>query len=112
MPPNEPHDLKGLGQRLKRARQGEIAGQSASDGARGSASFGFAQAMQVAVEMVASLAMGGLLGWFLDRWLGTTPALLILFIVLGMAAGVRSAYRAAQRYAKRLEQDQENGDKG
>ena len=46
-------------------------------------------------EFVASVAVGGFIGWQLDRWLHTSPLLLILFIALGTAAGFWSVYRVA-----------------
>jgi len=39
------------------------------------------------------LAVAVAIGWFLDRWLGTTPFLLILFFLLGGAAGVANVWR-------------------
>ena len=39
--------------------------------------------------------MGAMLGWLLDRWLGTSPWGLIVFLLLGFAAGVLNVMRAA-----------------
>jgi ATP synthase protein I len=50
-------------------------------------------ALRVGVELVASLAVGLAIGWALDRWLGTTPWLLGLFVVLGGVAGVANLWR-------------------
>ncbi len=50
-------------------------------------------ALRVGIELVASLAVGLAIGWALDRWLGTTPWLLGLFVVLGGAAGVVNLWR-------------------
>jgi ATP synthase protein I len=47
------------------------------------------------------------IGYYLDRWLGTGPWLMIVWIGLGFAAGVRSLYRAAVRSGKDLERDEE-----
>ena len=47
--------------------------------------------------MASALFVGAALGWFLDKWLGTRPLLLLLFLVLGMAAGMLNAYRTATR---------------
>ena len=52
---------------------------------------------RVMSEFVAAVAVGGFIGWQLDRWLGTSPLLLILFIALGTAAGFWSVYRVASR---------------
>jgi ATP synthase protein I len=48
---------------------------------------------RVGVELVSALAVGLVIGWALDRWLGTGPWLLMLFVVLGGAAGVLNVYR-------------------
>lgn len=37
--------------------------------------------------------MGGLFGFFLDRWLGTKPLFTLLLGGLGFAAGVREVLR-------------------
>ena len=37
--------------------------------------------------------VGGLIGWQLDVWLGTKPAFLIVFFMLGVAAGVWNVIR-------------------
>ena len=43
------------------------------------------------------VGFGALLGWALDRWLGTMPLFLIVFFMLGAAAGVLNAYRHLRR---------------
>src|SRR6185437_9773258 len=53
-----------------------------------------------ATELVASLVVGGGLGWGLDWLCGhygfhTRPVFLIVFFVLGAAAGIRNVMRAA-----------------
>jgi ATP synthase protein I len=51
------------------------------------------QAFRLMTEMVAALFVGGVIGWALDRWLGTRPWLLLVFLTLGIAAGFLNAYR-------------------
>jgi ATP synthase protein I len=41
-----------------------------------------------------------MLGWLLDRWLGTSPGGLIVFVLLGFAAGVLNVMRAAGVWVK------------
>lgn len=50
---------------------------------------------RVMSEFVASVVVGGVIGWAIDHWLGSSPAALILFIGLGTAAGFWSVYRIA-----------------
>ena len=49
--------------------------------------------LRVGVELVSALAVAVAIGWFLDKWLGTKPFLLMLFFVLGGAAGVANVWR-------------------
>ena len=55
------------------------------------------QALHLAIEMAAALAVGGGLGWLLDDWMETGPWLFVVFIFVGIAAGILNAFRAAQR---------------
>lgn len=52
---------------------------------------------RVSVELFAGMLFGGGVGWFLDRWLGTRPWLLVGLFLLGSAAGLLNAYRAMKR---------------
>ncbi|MBU1262657.1 AtpZ/AtpI family protein [bacterium] len=36
-------------------------------------------------------AIGGFIGYFLDKWLRTTPWLFVAFIIIGMIAGIYEA---------------------
>jgi ATP synthase protein I len=71
----------------------------AADGARGRA-MGFA--FRLATELVAAVFVGGFIGYFLDKWLGTAPILLIVFLLFGVAAALFNSVRAAQRMQKEL----------
>ena len=53
--------------------------------------------MRVMTEFVASVVVGGIIGWAIDHWLGTSPGGLIIFVGLGTAAGFWSVYRLATR---------------
>lgn len=57
--------------------------------------------MRIVVELVAAIGIGGAIGYGLDRWLGTLPWLMLLFLVVGFAAGIANVYRAAQGYERR-----------
>jgi len=59
------------------------------------------------LEMALSVVIGMGIGYYLDRWLGTGPWLMVVWIALGFAAGVRSLYRAAVRSGKDIERDEE-----
>jgi ATP synthase protein I len=47
-------------------------------------------------EFAGAVAVGGLLGWKLDEWLGTAPWLMIVLLGLGVAAGFWNIYRVAK----------------
>lgn len=49
--------------------------------------------VRVGVELVAALAVGGLIGWGLDHWLNTRPWFMGLFVLLGGAAGIANVWR-------------------
>jgi ATP synthase protein I len=55
----------------------------------------FARGFRLSTELVGGVLVGAGLGWLLDRWLGTTPWGLIVFLLLGFAAGVLNVMRAA-----------------
>ena len=54
-----------------------------------------ARGFRLSTELVAGVVVGAMLGWLLDRWLGTSPWGLIVFLLLGFAAGVLNVMRAA-----------------
>lgn len=53
----------------------------------------FAMAMELPFILVGAVLLGGLLGYFLDRWLHTKPFLMLVFGALGFFAGVRDILR-------------------
>jgi ATP synthase protein I len=55
------------------------------------------QALRLGIELVAGVAVGGFIGWALDRWLGTAPFLMVVFLGLGAAAGIMNVVRTAKR---------------
>lgn len=77
----------------------KIAATNAPDFRAGPGSTGNAMStgFRVMSEFVAAVAVGGVIGWQCDRWFGTSPLLLILFIALGTAAGFWSVYRTAMK---------------
>jgi ATP synthase protein I len=46
----------------------------------------------------SSIIVGLFFGYFLDRWLGTGPWLLLIFTVLGIISGLLSLFRAMNKY--------------
>ena len=56
-------------------------------------------AYRVLVDMIAGLLVGGLLGYWLDRWLGWAPFALIGGLIVGFTAGVNNAWRAIRAFS-------------
>lgn len=51
----------------------------------------------IGLQLVVSTFIGLAMGYFLDKWLGTSPWLLIVFLILGIVAGFRDVFREAKR---------------
>ena len=49
--------------------------------------------LRVGVELVSALVVAVAIGWWLDKWLHTSPVLLGVFVLLGAAAGVANVWR-------------------
>ena len=49
------------------------------------------------LTVVISIGVCGVAGYFADRWLGTSPALLIVGILLGVVVGAFQAYRLVMK---------------
>jgi ATP synthase protein I len=79
-------------QRQPDGKASEQDGGSLSAGSLGSAmSIGF----RVMSEFVAAVIVGAFIGWQLDKWLGTSPVFLLIFLLFGTAAGFWNVYRIA-----------------
>ncbi len=63
------------------------------------ASMGYAMglAFRVLSEFVAAVIVGGFIGWWIDWLTGTSPAFLIIFLLMGAAAGFWNVYRIAMK---------------
>ena len=54
-------------------------------------------ALKLGTELVASVAVGTIIGFILDTWFDTKPWLIILFFFLGSAAGILNVIKAAKK---------------
>ncbi len=61
----------------------------------------------VGINMVATTAIGFLIGYWIDSLLGTKPWLMILFLILGIFAGFRNLFSIISRVTK--DKDMDNG---
>ncbi|MFC0409724.1 AtpZ/AtpI family protein [Roseomonas elaeocarpi] len=80
-------------ERLRKARvqQGLEPPPGKGDGGLPAGSWGLG--LRIGTELVSALAVGLIIGLALDRWLGTSPWLLLVFFFAGGAAGVLNLYR-------------------
>jgi ATP synthase protein I len=53
--------------------------------------------MRVASDLIAAVCVGTISGIYLDKWLGTSPFLLILCFFLGIAGGAANIYRLVKK---------------
>ena len=54
----------------------------------------------VGISMVLAICLGTVIGYYLDKWLGTEPWLLLVFLGFGVAAAFRNLfimYKKAER---------------
>ena len=62
---------------------------------RESLAAGLAKASQLGVAMLANLLVGFVIGTALDRFFGTSPWLLFIFLLFGVVAGFISMFKIA-----------------
>lgn len=96
--PDDPPSLKDLDARLKAAQAKRKAEQDRLDGTDGRpATSGMGFGFRIAMDILAALVVGVVIGLLLDRWLDTLPLFLVVFFFMGGAAGILNAYRTATR---------------
>lgn len=93
-PPSDDFDerLRSLKGRRERDREKEK-GRGRNSGVGG---LGFA--LRIGTELVAAVGIGVGIGLLLDRWLGTTPWLMIVFFLFGCAAGMLNVFRSVSGF--------------
>ena len=83
----------GFERRLREARVRQGLDKPAGTPRDGLPSGAMGLGFRAGVEVVSALVVGILIGFGLDRWLGTWPWLFLLFFVAGSAAGILNVYR-------------------
>ena len=69
-------------------------------------------AWRMVIELVMGILIGGAMGYGLDSFLGTLPAFLIVFVLLGFAAGVRTMMRSAEEMQRRRSKPPRENEEG
>ena len=82
--------LDSLQRELKSRRKDEK-----EPGRRNTDATGFSYAMRLSTDFVAAILVGAAFGWAIDRFFGTTPWAMILFLLLGFCAGVLNVMRSS-----------------
>ena len=57
----------------------------------------FALLAQMGITIAVCIGLSILIGYYLDRFLGTSPWLLLLFILFGIIAAIKSIFDFAKR---------------
>ena len=99
-----PPSLEEFSKRLD-AKRGDHFPEENKKPASGSA---WGRALRVSSDLLAGLFVGVVLGLLLDRWLGTSPWLLLVGIGVGFAAGVRNLYRTVSQMNEAPEDEDES----
>ena len=96
--PESPEDarLTSLNQRLRQAQAEEAERQGRPDLAR-SQQVVRSVGMRLLSDMVGLPFGGGLIGWLLDRWLGTMPWIMLAGLFLGFGLAVRNVMRISKQ---------------
>jgi ATP synthase protein I len=65
----------------------------------------------VGISMVAATLIGLAMGYYLDKWLGTSPWMTFIFLGFGIVSGFRNIYILTNRELQRQQRDnQDTGD--
>lgn len=81
--------LKSLDSRLRKNEMDRNLDEKKSDNVN------FGNAIRLSTEFVVAILVGVGIGWTIDRFFGTAPWAMIIFLPLGFVAGVRNIMRAA-----------------
>lgn len=98
-----PDDLSDRIARAQAAQDEKDASQKEKTRTNASGSAGMA--LRYSAELVATVLVGTLIGWLIDRFFGTSPWGLLIMMGFGMAAGLRNVIRAANKMTARAIED-------
>lgn len=71
----------------------------------------YGMAMRLVAELVSGPVVGLLIGWGLDKALGTKPWMVIGFVFLGLGAGIFNVMRAARQIEEVAARQREEAEK-
>ena len=67
-------------------------------------------ALRLSADIASGFAVGGVIGYAIDRWAGTAPLFLIIMLFFGGATGVREAIRSMRQIEAEMATDREEAD--
>ena len=53
------------------------------------------------IHLVSGVIVGMVMGFYLDKFFGTKPWLMLIFLILGILAGYKNMFREMQRIQKK-----------
>jgi len=78
--------LKELGEKIKKAKKSSLGSEKANSASGPGAT-------HVSIDLLAGVIGGSFIGYYLDKWLGTSPMFFIGCFFLGIAGAVRNIIR-------------------
>ena len=96
-PLQEDARLTSLDERLRQAKSDEAV-RNGGGTDKGQADYNLGN--RVLAELIGGMAGGALIGWVLDRFLGTSPWLLLALLFLGIIAAFRNIIRISNQRSK------------
>ena len=60
----------------------------------------FGMAMRLGTEFVAAVFVASFIGFYIDKWLETTPIFIIIFFIIGSVAGIFNVVRSSKMINK------------
>jgi ATP synthase protein I len=85
------------------ALDARIAAATAADRARSHVTAparGYSQGSRVLAELIGAPAGGALIGWLIDKWLGTSPWALLILLALATIVAFRNIMRISKERAQ------------
>ncbi len=64
------------------------------------------KASLIGIHLVTCTVVGLVIGYFLDKWLGTAPWLTMIFFFLGVAAGFKNMFQEIKKLNKDVNKKQ------
>lgn len=107
-----PHDpaRSSLHRSVMRPGESVACASSLESGAKQARSmFNALSASSVGLELGISVMLGLIGGYYLDQYLGSTPWMMLLFLVFGLIAGFRGVLRAVSRAEKAADAEAARG---